>query len=174
MTTKHLSSTLALILLIGWPAQQAVAQQTIEGVWQVSKIERDVKRNFEQSVNENPLPSLVIFTKSHYSITWIPGDAAPAAFATRWEPTEEEKALRFGLIVVNTGTYEVEENKIKATPIINRNPEFAGGLMIYEYEWVDQDLVLTMMEEYSFDGVPAPWTQGAAGKIHVTLTRADD
>lgn len=174
MTAKHLSSTLALIFLIGWPAQQAIAQQKIEGVWKVSKIERDVESYYDQSVNENPLPSLVIFTKSHYSITWMPGHTAPEAFAARWEPTEEEKALRFGLVVVNTGTYEADENKIKVTPIINRNPAFSGGLMIYEYKWVDQDLVLTMMEEYSFDGVPAPWTQDAAGKIHVTLTSAND
>jgi hypothetical protein len=83
MTAKYLSSTLALILLIGLPTQQAIAQHKIEGVWQVSKIERDVKRGFEQSVNENPLPSLVIFTESHYSIAWMPGDAALASFVTR-------------------------------------------------------------------------------------------
>jgi hypothetical protein len=46
--------------------------------------------------------------------------------------------------------------------------------MIYEYKWVDRELVLTMMEEYSYDGVPAPWTQDASGKVHVTLTRVDD
>ncbi|RLC55089.1 MAG: hypothetical protein DRI30_08135 [Chloroflexi bacterium] len=147
-----------------------IAESSIEGVWEISKIVWDV----EATTNSEPLPSLMIFTSAHYSFVWMPDETAIEAFETRWQPTDREKLQRFDELVVNTGSYEISNEKIRVTPTIARMPEFMGGLMVYGFEWSGDDLVLTLLEEYTFDGVSAPWVEESSGKIHLTLSRVSD
>lgn len=146
----------------------AQADEAVQGVWRVSGIERDS----DQEPNHNPHPSLIIFTEGHYSMVWMPTDEAMRAFAKRWSPTDEEKIKRFSEVVVNAGTYEIEGSQMKTFPLVARDPEFVGGYVVYEYNWSEGNLVLTMVDEYSFDGVQHPWVK--RGRIHLTLSRVAD
>ena len=134
----------------------------LEGVWEVAAITRAA------STNENPEPSQAIFTASHYSLLYIRVDSSLRAFEQRWTPTDAEKVRRYGEIVLNAGSYVVtDESTITLHPTVSRIPEFmGGGRAFYEYRLDGDTLWLTSMDEYSFDGVQAPW---AAAGDQVTL-----
>jgi hypothetical protein len=104
----------------------------------------------------------------------MPNRSATKAFETRWAPTEQEKLQRFGEIIVNTGTYNTANGQIEVRPIIARMPEFMGGRMVYRIEWSGDDLTLTFLDEYTFDGIQAPWVGKKNGKEHLTLSRLQD
>ena len=148
----------------------ALADNAIQGVWKVSKIERE----YSSEINTSPQPSQIIFTNSHYSIVWMPVDRGMRAFDTRWEPTDEEKLQRYGEIVVNTGTFLLNGSRLRIRPIVARVPEFMGGYIDYEIHWSGENLVLTFMDEITFDGVRAPWVEPRGGREHLTLVRRAD
>ena len=52
--------------------------------------------------------------------------------------------------------------------------EFMGGHMTYAYQWSGKNLILTLMDEYTYDGVQAPWMSESRGRIHLTLARIED
>ena len=168
--TKRLLYTIVIISAGVATSPRLLADNSFEGVWEISKIVRD----YGAASNTDPLPSLMIFTSSHYSFVWLPGQTAIEAFETRWQPTDQEKRQRFGELVVNTGSYEARDQKLRVTPTIARMPEFMGGLMVYGYEWSGENLVLTLLEEYTFDGISAPWVEESGGKMHLTLSRIAD
>ncbi len=170
MNKYLISSTLILVLLAGSNTAPGQSERSLEGVWRVSKIENDS----ETEANTDPLPSQMIFTKSHYSMVWSQGDSAMRAFKKRWAPTNDEILKRFWEITVNTGTYTINGNKIRTEPTIARFPEFMGGHMIYDFRWSGDEMVLTLVDEYTFDGVQAPWVTSRGGQRHVTLTRVSD
>jgi len=133
----------------------------LEGVWQIQQI----TPKDGGPVNRNPLPSLVIFTPEHYSMVWMAGSEAPRAFAKHWVPTDAEKIARYDAILVNSGTYETGQGKLTMTPIVARVPEFIGGTIEWEYRLSGDVLVLTFLDEHSFDGVQAPHAKSGGGVI---------
>ena len=137
------------------------------GVWQVRRLE--TKTSGGIAVNATPHPGQAIFTRSHYSLTWIPGETNMLEFQQRWVPTDAEKIRRYGEIVVNAGSYEFDHDSlIVLRPLISRVPEFmGGGRLIYAYRVNGDTLTLVSLDEYSRDGVQAPW---AAAGTRVTLT----
>lgn len=163
-------STLSVLLVFSLIPLSAFPDESISGVWRVAKIERE----YSASTNESPEPSQLMFTNSHYSIVWIPVEQGTHAFETRWQPTDQEKLQRYGEIVVNTGTYSVEGSRLRIVPIVARVPEFMGGYIDYEISWNGDNLVLTFMDEVTFDGVRAPWVAPRGGRQHLTLNRVDD
>ena len=177
---------LSFLLLMGtslavFGSGRAPDPNSIVGVWEVVKIATDYEsapdtgpRTSQVEPNPHPLPSQIIFTNSHYSMIWMPGKEAMTAFAVRWQPSDEEKVRRFGEIVVNTGTYEIKDGLITVHPRIARVPEFMGGYMRYDYKWSGDRLVLTLRDEYTLDGVRAPWVNESSGHIHLILARLGD
>jgi hypothetical protein len=131
---------LSLLSYVGLSSCAVQAENSIKGVWRVSDIAREYN---DQSISE-PLPSQIIFTNLHYSIVWMPGEEAIPAFATRWQPTDEEKMQSFGEIVVNSGTYSLNGSELR------------------------------IKDEVTFDGVRAPWVAPRRGKEHLTLVRKED
>jgi len=152
--------------------------RSIVGVWKVVEIANDQWTPAADprvlKPNKDPLPSQVIFTKSHYSLVWMPGTEAMKAFAERWNATDAEKIRRYGEITVNTGTYSIEGERIVIRPVVSRVPEFMGGKLVYGYAWSGERLVLTFLDEETFDGVPAPWVEKSSGVMHLTLERVAD
>jgi hypothetical protein len=163
-------SALGLILSLQLIPGIAIAEESINGIWRVVKIDRE----HSASVNDSPEPSQIIFTNSHYSIVWTTVDEGLRAFETRWEPTDQEKLRRYGEIVVNTGSYSIEGSRLRIVPIVARVPEFMGGYIDYEISWEGVDLVLTFMDEVTYDGVQAPWVAPRGGKEHLVLTKVED
>lgn len=161
---------LTLLSYVGLSSSAVQAENSIKGVWRVSDIAREYN---DQSISQ-PLPSQIIFTNRHYSIVWMPSEEAIPAFATRWQPTDEEKLQRFGEIVVNSGTYSLNGSELRIEPVVARFAEFMGGYIDYQLSWAGDDLVLTFMDEVTFDGVRAPWVAPRRGKEHLTLVRKED
>ena len=161
---------LSLLSYFGMSSSAVQAENSIKGVWRVSDIAREYN---DQSISD-PLPSQIIFTNRHYSIVWMPRRDAIPAFETRWQPTDEEKLQRFGEIVVNSGTYSLDGAELRIKPVVARYAEFMGGYIDYQVTWAGDDLVLTFMDEVTFDGVRAPWVASRRGKEHLTLVRKED
>ena len=136
------------------------------GVWQVKEVAR---QGGSDPLSDKPLPSIIIFTPRHYSMVWVFDTEPPRSFAERWTPTDAEKIERFDSLVVNSGTYEVEGNRLTAHPIVARIPEFVGGKLICEYHVENDTMQLKFIDEYSYDGVQAPWV--ATGGLILTLVR---
>jgi hypothetical protein len=160
--TKKLLSTISKVLIFSLTlvfacenSKRNEESHPIQGVWQISKI--TWQRTDSISVNSKPQPSLYMFTKKYYSTVWIPTDEPRQSFSKAFEPTTEELQDAFNSIVVNTGTYIITDSTLTIKPVVARMPGFAGGYARYEYEIKNDTLQLVMVDEYSKDGIQAPW-----------------
>jgi hypothetical protein len=150
----------------------ASPETRLVGVWQIQVIENITASG--SSINNSPQPSLAIFTGSHYSLIWMPGATGMRAFKQRWLPTDEEKIQRYGEIVANAGTHTQTDSTITLRPAVSRVPEFmAGGRLLYEYRVQGDTLILTSLDEYSYDGIQAP-SAAAGNRVKLTLKRIGD
>ncbi len=167
-----MSSRLILTVIIGVisiDCEQSTRRNPlhIEGAWQIQSI---AKKNGSRPTIDNPQPSLFLFTDKYYSMVWMPGTESKRAFEERWNPTDAEKLARYNAIVLNSGLYEINKSTLTTHPIIARVPEFMGGRFVWEFHLTDENLQLTMIDEYSFDGVQAPWAAEEGGLV-LTLVR---
>ena len=137
----------------------------VVGVWQV----KEIAGQSGGEITDKPFPGIIIFTPRHYSMVWVFDAEPPRSFAERWTPTDAEKIERFDSLVVNSGTYEVRGSTLRAHPVVARIPEFVGGKLICEYQVENDTMRLKFVDEYSYDGVQAPWV--ARGGLVLTLTR---
>ena len=114
------------------------------------------------------------FSFSHPVTTaWCGYSVEPQRFfAERWNPTDTEKIRRFNSLVVNSGTYEIKGSILTAHPIVARIPEFVGGKLICEYRLENDTMRLAFIDEYSYDGIQAPWVTSGSGLI-LKLVRID-
>ena len=140
------------------------------GVWVIQQIEYA-----DGTINSDPEPSQAIFTAHNYSLLWIYPPTSLRSFAERWAPTDAEKIQRYGEIVVNSGTYEIAgDSLITLHPVVSRVPGFmGGGTLLYEYSVVGDTLNLTSLDEYSFDGIQAPWA-ASGSRVRLSLTRVEE
>ena len=104
-------------------------------------------------------------------MVWVFGAETQRCFAERWNPTDAEKIELFNSLVVNSGKYEIEGSTLTAHPIVARIPDFVGGKLICEYHIEKDTMRLKFVDEYSFDGVQAPWVK--SGGLILTLVRID-
>jgi hypothetical protein len=139
----------------------------VVGVWQI----KEVATQRGGLITDKPLSSVFIFTPRHYSMVWVFSAETQGSFAERWNPTDAEKIERFNSLVVNSGTYEIDGNTLIAHPVIARIPDFMGGKLICEYHIENDMMRLKFIDEYSFDGVQAPWVK--SGGLILTLGRID-
>ena len=141
------------------------------GVWRIIEIQRIRSDTF--TTNSSPLPSQAIFTPSHYSLVWMPGETAMRQFTTRWVPTEEEMIKRYGEIVVNSGTYTIDGEFLVLRPTVSRVPEFmGGGTLYYEFAIEEDRLILSSYDEYSYDGVQTPGAE-QGNTVKLTLEKVE-
>ena len=127
---------------------------SLMGVWKVTQ----TKTVYEgkEYLNPNAQPGLIIFTERHYSIVWIPARESRKTSAKTWFPTDEEKVYDFDTIVVNSGTYEVQDSTLTVHPFVAKTPEFMGGRATYSYRLSGDKLWLTGTDIFSRDGVRDP------------------
>ncbi len=142
----------------------AIRSKGVIGVWRVKEIGR---QKVERLAKDKPFPSLFIFTRHHYSMMWVLGADEP--FTERWNPSDEEKIKCFDSMVVNAGTYEIDGNTLTVHPTVARIHDFMGGKLICDFHVENDILRLKFVDEYSFDGVQAPWV--AKGGFVLTLMR---
>jgi hypothetical protein len=135
---------LAFLILTSCNQPTKKVPTEIVGVWQIKDIS---SQSTNKSLTKDSIPSLFIFT-----------------------PTE--KIRRYDSFVVNSGTYEIKDSFLTAYPIIARVPEFMGGKLVCEFKVEGDTLQLKLVDEYSFDGMQAPWVASGNGLI-LTLVCAD-
>jgi len=140
----------------------------IIGVWQIKEVAR---QGDSGTLVNKPFPSIFIFTPHHYSMVWIFGTEHKRPFAERWKPTDAEKIERFDSLVVNSGTYEVDGSTLTAYPVVARIPDFMNGKLVCEFHIEEDTMRLKFVDEYSFDGVQAPWV--TSGGLVLTLARIE-
>ncbi len=158
------SSCLCLSLLGCQPAAGGPANE-VRGVWERREVTRT--QGGEVTTDTQPGPSLYIFTENHYSIVGMRASEAAARYATPWTPTDEEKLARYGAVSVNAGTYEIADGSLIVRPVVARVADFVGGVARFEFQISGDTLWMTMVEEFSRDGVPATWigTRSSRSKL---------
>jgi hypothetical protein len=157
---------LAIMLSVIFFAACEKEVKGVVGVWQIEKI-----HHLDRLIADKPVPSIFMFTHGHYSMLWVLTTKPEQPFAERWNPTDEEKLKRFNSLIVNSGTYEIDGSMLTMHPLVARVPDLVGGRQICEYS-IDKDTMrLKFVDEYSFDGVQAPWVKG--GGLTLTLVRVE-
>lgn len=141
----------------------------LQGVWRVTEIR--LVRAGDTLVVSDPQPGLFIFTKTHYSATWVPQAEPRQAFASPFEPTREELATACDSLIVNSGTYTVVGSELTVRPVVTRMPEFSGGTMILRYRVNGTQLSLEVIDESSRNGIQAPWIRRQ--RLALTLQRVE-
>lgn len=146
--------------------ESAPPENALQGVWQMEEIETTDadgnRRTFQAQ------PGQLIFTDSHYSMVYVPGESPRAPSAKHWEPTDQELVDQHRSIIVNSGAYEVSGSRITVRPIIAKSPEFVGGHLTWEYELSGDLLSLRGLELISGGGV-----SGSVGSDTFKLRRVE-
>jgi hypothetical protein len=129
MRTHLLTAALVLFGVAGLGAETGVS---LEGVWKIA--ERitpgtNPRANGVDVRQDNPRPSLLIFTKGHYSWMIEMGGGSRPEVATPGDPqhlTDAEKIARYEQwrpFTANSGTYEIAGPILIRHPIVAKNVE---------------------------------------------------
>jgi hypothetical protein len=168
-----LASLLATCCILGAlsACRSAPRGSDLAGAWSVREIEFVSASG--RSLISSPQPGQAIFTERHYSLLWVQTPQSLRSFQQRWVPTDAEKIQRYGEIVVNSGEYMIEsDSSVILRPRVSRVPEFVGGRMSYAFRIRGDTLWLSSLDEYSFDGVQAPWA-AAGNTFTLKFVRAE-
>ena len=121
-------------------AAQSSQRGPLEGAWRVAEI---VVTGAGASNTPNPQPGLLIFTRTHYSFMWVPGNQPRTLFKAE-DPTNDEKIMAFDSFVGNTGTYEVSGPTLTTRPTVARFPNCMGGAFLrYQFHVQGNTLSVT-------------------------------
>lgn len=138
--TRTLKVLLLVTMLPTMLAAQSSSRGPLEGAWRVAEI---VVTGADASNTPNPQPGLAIFTRTHYSFLWVPGNQPRTLFKAE-VPTNDEKITAFDSLVGNTGTYEVSGTTLTIRPMVARFPNcMEGAFMRYQFRVDGNTLSLT-------------------------------
>lgn len=96
----------------------------LEGVWKITEV---TTTGASPSTISNPQPSLIIFTKRHYSFTSVNSEGPRPTFAHAKDPnklTDAEKIARYeqwSPFAANAGTYDVKGTTLTRRPLVAKN-----------------------------------------------------
>ena len=136
----------------------------VEGAWVVGSWTSP-----DGETNALPRPGLFVFTKTHYSIMFVPSEE-PRAPYTGEEMTDADMVAAYTTFIANSGRYEVKGNELATRALVANNPNYMGAWpensTSYRFE-IDGEgrLHLTWPDELGgrkaimrqVDGEPAPW-----------------
>ncbi len=141
---------LGALALIAFAGCSPTARTPLEGTWRVTEIHRIGKNG--QSADASPQPGIVVFTARHYSMLWTPAGRPRLMFATRWQPTPEEKLASFDGLEASSGTWESSGDVLTLHPIVSKVPDAMGGRLRCEYVLAGDSLWITVTEATARDG----------------------
>ena len=141
----------------------------LEGSWRVVEMHQAYPDGSAQPLHARE--SFFLFAGSDYSIAWTYGDGPSPLYTERWKPTEEERLARFGSMLVNAGTFEVDGDRMVAHPRFALAPELVGGEVRFRFSFVGDTLRLSWDETWSVDGVPYP-SDGASTVLRLVRNGA--
>jgi hypothetical protein len=118
------------------------SKSSVEGVWKVVEI---VVTGANATTISKPLPSLYIFTKSHYSIVAENGTTArPSTVGAA--SSDKERLAAYEWFTANAGTYQIKGNTLTTRPLIAKNPDVMAPFAqpaLREFQVDGNTLVLT-------------------------------
>lgn len=100
-------------------AGPAAAQSSPEGSWIITGW------TIGGQASASPQRGLVIFTKTNYSIMYIPGDKPRASLGDA--PTDQERLAAFDAFTANSGRHTVEGNQITLKAYMAKNPNYMAA-----------------------------------------------
>jgi len=150
------------------PPQQPTAATPLEGAWRVVEMRQEYPDGRPQPLHARE--SFFLFAGGSYSMAWAYGEGVSPLYAERWKPTTEEKLARFGSMLVNSGTFEVDGDRMVAHPRFALAPELVGGEARFRFSVAGDTLRLSWDETYALDGLPYP--SGGASTV-LRLVRSE-
>ena len=141
----------------------------LEGVWRLGEVYLAGPEG--ETADTHPLPGLYTFAREHYSIVRMLGSQLPPDNARLWYPSMAEKAQQHDAIIVNAGTYEINDSTLTTYPMAAKTPEFIGGRTVYVWKVVADSLWLTTLDIRSRDDVQDPFV--SEYRLVIKLIRAE-
>jgi len=90
-------------------------ESPVQGAWITSGVTFP-----DGTARSSPQPGLFIFTSTHYSMMYVPGDEPRADLGE--EPTDAEAAAAYRRFVANSGRYEVSGTEITTRAFVAKYP----------------------------------------------------
>ena len=135
-------AVIAAGLLFGGGAN---ADDSLKGGWALTST-----KNAEGVVDEEPLPGLVVFTSTHYSIMYTVGDKPRTLIGDTPEgesPADELVVSAYESIIANSGRYDVEDGNIVTRAYVAKSPDYMStwpdNAQTYGFSVDGDTLVLT-------------------------------
>jgi hypothetical protein len=122
--TALVSVTLALMSSTLSAQSKSSASSPVEGVWKIAEV---VTTGANASTNSNPRPSLIIFTRGHYSYLSVNSAQPRPKFEPAKDPnnlTDAEKLARYeqwNPFTANAGTYQIKGKVLTRRPSVAKN-----------------------------------------------------
>jgi len=157
------------MLLFGCRRTLVTRVNPIQGVWTVAETRSAWDGGVH--VNSAPQPGLYLFTRSHYSIVWIPTGEPRKESARPWFPTDLEKVHDFDTVIVNSGTYETTDSVLTTRPFVAKTPEFMGGWAAFRYRVAGDTLWMTGTDIYSRGGVRDPGVDAVRATVKLVRVK---
>lgn len=158
--------TTIVLLIVATFAVSAKAQTRsgIEGVWKLGEVTTTGENAATKQATQ---PSMYLFTKKHYSIIYVRGDAPRAEIADAKTATADDLRKVFvDDFIANAGTYEMKGGKLTLRPVVAKAPGFMkpGNYVTYAFK-VDGNTMTITNESTNNGPVTNPTT--------VKLTRVE-
>jgi len=112
---------LASLLTVLFLAATAAAQKSPEGVWRLTEV---TATGADGGTRQATQPSLYLFTKKHYSITYVAGDKARTVADASTLSADELRSTFVDSFIANAGSYEYKGGKLTIHPIVAKSPGY--------------------------------------------------
>ena len=115
------------------------ADDALQGGWVLTQVVDD-----EGNVDDEPLPGLVVFTSTHYSMMFTVGDkprALVGEVAEGESATDAQVVAAYESFIANSGRYAAADGTITTRAFVAKSPDYMA-------EWPDNAQAYT----YSIDG----------------------
>ncbi len=115
----------------------SMARDPLAGAWAVTAIGDASGASLDPAG-----PGQFIFANGRYSAVFTIDVTERTPSVAAFDPTDEEKVAQYDTIIVNSGTYEIDGDRVTLRPLVAKSPEYIGGssTMIFQ---VDGDVLTT-------------------------------
>jgi hypothetical protein len=103
----------------------AFAENSLEGGWALTQVV-----GAEGNIDDEPLPGLVVFTSTHYSMMFTIGDKPRALMGDIPEgesPTDAQLVAAYNSFIANSGRYAVEDGNLITRAYVAKSPDYMAG-----------------------------------------------
>ena len=141
-----------------------LADDALQGGWALTST-----KNAEGVVDDGPLPGIVVFSNTHYSIMFTIGDKPRTLIGETPQgerPADELVVGAYDSFIANSGRYAVEDGNIVTRAYVAKSPDYMAG-------WPDN----AESYAYSVDGdtlVLTTGDEGPGGRVSRTFRRVEN